>query len=135
MEVSDLYRLSVTQALELARANKALPIQVRKKLEQDHEDVRGKYQLKRLPYTPKKDEEKYAGARGKYQSRSPSYIPKLDELSVARYISEQYATIARYEEASMRPWKHDGGVTDITFRSPCTCSKEVFLPADRLHRY
>ena len=95
MDDSDLSRLTITQALEVAKQNEDLSIKVKKLLEG-----------------------KLAEVLQKYQSMPDSFIPDEDEYSVLSFYRERMGDNDRYEQVSRRFWKHHRGAADETSRSP-----------------
>lgn len=84
-------QMTVSKALEIAKANPDVPAEVAAKLEQKNRDV---WQ--------------------KVQSKPNTYILDMEEYAVLNYYQEEYKNNPRYDEAIKRFWKHyNGGASSV----------------------
>ena len=79
-------QMTVTKALEIAKANPDVPAEVTTRLEQKNADV---WQ--------------------KVQSKPNTYILDREEYAVLNYYQERYKNNSKYDEAIKRFWKHFNG--------------------------
>lgn len=91
MGVPNRPQMTITQALDIAKANPDIPAEVTARLEQKNADV---WQ--------------------KVQSKPSTYILDRDEYAVLNYYQERYKNNPRYDEAIKRFWKHfNGGASSV----------------------
>lgn len=79
-------QMTITKALEIAKANPDVPAEVATRLEQKNADV---WQ--------------------KVQSKPSTYILDREEYAVLNYYQERYKNNSKYDEAIKRFWKHFNG--------------------------